>query len=126
MPGWNETAEAKALQRYCVLVAGVAALIGWTIAGYGVANTPWVADLEGVLNPGTPHREESTFTYLFIGPVFITVAFLSGWGAPDYILSQMPKTKAGFVWGTIVGIAFVLFFLSLTIYRVRTALALVQ
>ena len=45
MPGWNETAEAKALQRYCVLGAGVAALIAWTIAGYGAANTPWVADL---------------------------------------------------------------------------------
>lgn len=65
------------LHRLFTLHLGIAVGLSWLTTLYAAAYAPWVRNIRVLIDPAAAGRVESTFSYLFVMPVVLTLAWLS-------------------------------------------------
>lgn len=65
------------LHRLFTLHLGIAVGLSWMTTLYAAAYAPWVRNIRALIDPAASGRAESTFSYLFVMPVVLTLAWIS-------------------------------------------------
>ena len=66
------------LHRIFTFHLGVAVGLAWMTALYSACYAPWVRNIRALIDPAGLDRVESTWSFLFVMPAVLTVAWLIG------------------------------------------------
>ena len=65
------------LHRVFTFHFGVAVALSWMTTLYAAAYAPWVRNIRALIDPAGSGRVESTWSYLFVMPAVLTLAWVS-------------------------------------------------
>lgn len=65
------------LHRHFTLHLGIAVGLSWMTTLYAAAYAPWVRNIRALIDPTASGHVESTFSYLFVMPVVLSLAWIS-------------------------------------------------
>jgi hypothetical protein len=109
----NDSGEFGRLYSLFTFHLGVAVTLAWVTSLYAALYAPWVRNIRPLIDPSNVGPVESTWSYLFIFPVVLTVAWLISIFGQN-LLSQFRLLKNQVIeFGVAAAVAFVLFYLSI-------------
>jgi hypothetical protein len=109
----NDSGEFGRLHSLFTFHLGVAVTLAWVTSLYAALYAPWVRNIRPLIDPSNVGPVESTWSYLFIFPVVLTVAWLISIFGQN-LLSQFRLLKNQVIeFGVAAAVAFVLFYLSI-------------
>jgi hypothetical protein len=112
--------EFSRLHRIFVEHLGLAVGFAWAASVYAAAYAPWVRNIRGLLDPF--ERPESTFSYLFVLPALMTVAWIcAARGSETFRRSRLFRNQS-IEFGLAGVVAFAVF--CMAVYRAVTAYSL--
>ncbi|PVE22547.1 hypothetical protein DC522_20285 [Microvirga sp. KLBC 81] len=92
---------------------GIAVTLSWLTSLYAAVYAPWVRNIRPLIDPTNVGTVESTWSYLFIFPVVLTMAWLiSIFGQNVFAKFRLLKNQA-IEFGIAAVVAFVMFYLSI-------------
>ena len=101
------------LHRLFTFHLGVAVGLTWMTALYAAFYAPWVRNIRALIDPAGSVRIESTWSYLFVMPIVLTLAWLSVYFGREMMrrFQTLPNQAHEFAAASMV--AFGMFYLSI-------------
>jgi hypothetical protein len=108
----DETGQFARLHNLFTFHLGVAVGLSWLTSVYAAFYAPWVRNIRPLIDPSYAGQVESTWSFLFIFPVVLTVSWLIAiYGRGAMLQLRMMKNQA-IEFGIAAAVAFALFYLS--------------
>lgn len=92
---------------------GVAVGLSWLTTLYAAANAPWVRNIRALIDPAGSSRTESTFSYLFVMPVVLTLAWISVYFGREMMRRFQTLQNQTHEFAAAAAVAFGVFYLSI-------------
>ncbi|WP_019905200.1 hypothetical protein [Methylobacterium sp. 77] len=102
------------LHRVFTFHLGVAVGLAWMTALYSACYAPWVRNIRALIDPtGGIDRVESTWSFLFVLPVILTIAWVSLYFGREIIRRSQTLPNVAVEFAAAALIAFGVFYLSI-------------
>jgi hypothetical protein len=109
----DESGQFNRLHSIFTFHLGVAVGLSWLTSLYASLYAPWVRNIRPLIDPSDAGQVESTWSFLFIFPVVLTVAWLMTIFGQN-VLRQLQIMRNQTVEFAVAGaVAFVVFYLSI-------------
>jgi hypothetical protein len=109
----DDSGEFNRLHSLFTFHLGVAVGLSWLTSLYASLYAPWVRNIRPLINPADAGQVESTWSFLFIFPVVLTIAWLLSIFGHN-TLRQLQMLKNQTIEFAIAGVvSFVVFYLSI-------------
>jgi hypothetical protein len=109
----DDSGQFSRLHNLFTFHLGIAVGLSWLTALYASLYAPWVRNIRPLIGPSYAGQVESTWSFLFIFPVVLTVAWLMTiFGQNTLRQFQMLKNQT-IEFGIAAAVAFVVFYLSI-------------
>jgi len=101
------------LHRIFTFHLGVAVSLAWVTALYAALDAPWVRNIRPLVDPAGLGRVESTWSFLFVMPMVLTVAWLSVYFGREVLRRSQTLGNVAIEFAAAALVAFGLFYLSI-------------
>jgi hypothetical protein len=102
------------LHRAFAFHLGMATVLAWLTALYAAAYTPWVRNIRALIDPVTGlDRVESTFSYLFVLPAVLGLAWISIVVGRESLRRAQTLSNVAVEFAAAAVVAFGVFYLSI-------------
>jgi hypothetical protein len=91
---------------------GVAVTLAWVTSLYASIYAPWVRNIRPLIDPSYAGQVESTWSYLFIFPIVLTVSWLIAVFGRGVLQQLRMLRNQAIEFAIAASVAFVLFYLS--------------
>jgi hypothetical protein len=91
---------------------GVAVGLSWLTSLYASLHAPWVRNIRPLIDPSYSGQVESTWSFLFIFPVVLTLAWISAFYGRSLMLKLRMLKNQTLEFAVAAVVAFALFYLS--------------
>jgi hypothetical protein len=109
----DDSGEFIRLHNLFTFHLGIAVGLSWLTSLYASIYAPWVRNIRPLIDPSYAGQVESTWSFLFIFPVVLTLAWLlSIFGQKTLRQLQMLKSQA-IEFAVAAAVAFLLFYVSI-------------
>jgi hypothetical protein len=109
----DDSSEFSRLHNLFTFHLGIAVGLSWLTSLYAAFYAPWVRNIRPLIDPSYAGQVESTWSFLFVLPVVLTVAWLlTVFGHKTLRQFQILKNQA-IEFGIAGAVAFVVFYLSI-------------
>lgn len=109
----SDSGEFDRLHSLFTFHLGIAVALAWLTSLYAALYAPWVRNIRPLIDPSSIGPAESTWSYLFVFPVVLTVAWLATIFGQK-LLSQFRLLRNQAVeFGIAAVVAFVIFYMSI-------------
>ncbi|KQO60902.1 MULTISPECIES: hypothetical protein [unclassified Methylobacterium] len=102
------------LHRVFTFHLGVAVALAWMTALYSACYAPWVRNIRALIDPaGGTQTIESTWSFLFVLPVVLTIAWLSLFFGREILRRSQTLPNVALEFAAAAAVAFGVFYLSI-------------
>jgi hypothetical protein len=101
------------LHRIFTFHLGVAVGLAWMTALYSACYAPWVRNIRALIDPAGLDRVESTWSFLFVMPAVLTVAWLTVVFGREVMRRSQTLPNLALEFAAAAAVAFGVFYLSI-------------
>ncbi|KAB1071068.1 hypothetical protein [Methylobacterium planeticum] len=101
------------LHRIFTFHLGVAVGLAWMTALYSACYAPWVRNIRALLDPAGLDRVESTWSFLFVMPAVLTIAWLTVFFGREVMRRSQTLSNLALEFAAAAAVAFGVFYLSI-------------